>query len=138
MLHYKRSFVAFNNLVLELTPFLQSNCLDPIKTQLEIKKIIVIVIYWFAHGFSATHMVDRFNVGASTIRKCVDIVYDVLIDKDKLFNKYINILLGQCLKDIIAHFEHLTSIRNIWGVVDGIHIPLVDLPSKKVMLVIGK
>jgi hypothetical protein len=83
-------------------------------------------------------MVDRFNVGASTIRKCVDIVYDVLIDKDKLFNKYINILLGQCLKDIIAHFEHLTSIRNIWGVVDGIHIPLVDLPSKKVMLVIGK
>jgi hypothetical protein len=45
LLHYKRSFVAFNNLVLELTPFLQSNCLDPIKTQLEIKKIIVIVIY---------------------------------------------------------------------------------------------
>jgi hypothetical protein len=43
-------------------------------------------------------------VGALTIKKYVDIVYDVLIDKDKLFNKYINIPSGQCLKDIIAHF----------------------------------
>ncbi len=77
-------------------------------------------------------------MGASTIRKYVDIVYDVLIDKDKLFNKYINIPSGQCLKNIIAHFEHLTSIPNICGAVDGTHIPLVDLSSKKVTLVIGK
>jgi hypothetical protein len=39
LLHYKISFEAFNNLVLELTHFLQSSCLNPIKTQLEIKKI---------------------------------------------------------------------------------------------------
>jgi hypothetical protein len=77
-------------------------------------------------------------VGALTIKKYVDIVYDVLIDKDKLFNKYINIPSGQCLKDIIAHFEHLKGIPNICGVIDGTHIPLVDLPSKKVMFVIGK
>jgi hypothetical protein len=62
----------------------------------------------------------------------------VLINKDKLSNKYINIPLGQCLKDIIAHFEHLTSIPNICGVIDGTHIPLVDLPSKRITLVIGK
>jgi hypothetical protein len=36
-------------------------------------------------------MANRFNVSASTIRKYVDIVYDVLINKDKLFSKYINI-----------------------------------------------
>jgi hypothetical protein len=73
-------------------------------------------------------------VGASTIKKYVDVVYDVLIDKDKLSNKYITIPLGQCLKDIIAHFEHLTGIPNICGVIDRTHIPLVDHPSKKVML----
>jgi hypothetical protein len=67
LLHYKISFGAFNNLVLELTHFLQSSCLNPIKTQLEIKKIMAIVIYRFAHGFSVTHMADRFNVGALTI-----------------------------------------------------------------------
>ncbi len=101
LLHYIMSFEAFNNLVLELTHFLQSSCLNPIKPQLEIRKIVAIVIYWFVHGFSATHMVDRFNVGGSTIKKYVDIVCDVLTDKDKLFSKYINIPSCQHLKDII-------------------------------------
>jgi hypothetical protein len=58
LLHYKVSFEAYNNLVLELTPFLQSSCLNCIKTQLEIKKIMAIVIYRFAHGFNVTHMAD--------------------------------------------------------------------------------
>jgi len=33
-----------------------------------------------AHGTSATHMVDWFNVATSTIRKYVDIVFDALCD----------------------------------------------------------
>ncbi len=76
---------------------------------------MVIVIHQSVHGFSATHMVDRFNVGASIIRKYVDIVCDVLIDKHKLVNEYNNIPLNQCLRDIIAHFENLTCILNICG-----------------------
>jgi hypothetical protein len=36
-----------------------------------------------------------------------------LIDKDNLFNKYISILLGQCLKDTIVCFENLICIPNI-------------------------
>jgi hypothetical protein len=95
------------------------------------------MIYRFAHGFSATHMVDQFNVAALTIKKYVDIVCNVLIDKDKLFIKYINIPLGH-LKDIIAHFENLTSIPNICGAINGTHIFLANLPSKKVRLVINK
>jgi hypothetical protein len=31
LLHYIMSFEFFNNLVLELTPFLQSSCLNPIR-----------------------------------------------------------------------------------------------------------
>jgi hypothetical protein len=76
-------------------------------------------------------------VGVSTIRKYVDIVCDVLIDKDNLFNKYISIHLGQSLKDIIVHFENLTSIPNICGTIYGTHILLADLSSKKVTLAIG-
>jgi hypothetical protein len=82
-------------------------------------------------------MVDRFNVGASTIRKYVDIVYNVLMDKDNLFNKYISIPSGQHLKDIIACFENLIGIPNICGVIDGTHIPLANFPSKKITVVIG-
>jgi hypothetical protein len=58
LLHYRMSFEAFNNLVLEFTPFLQPSCLNPISSQLEIKKIVTIVIYRFAHGFSTTHMTN--------------------------------------------------------------------------------
>jgi len=76
-------------------------------------------------------------VGVSTIKKYVDIVCDVLIDKDNLFGKYITIPSGQHLKDIIVCFENLICISNICGTIDGIHIPLADLPNKKITLVIG-
>jgi hypothetical protein len=59
------------------------------------------------------------------------------IMKKELINKYINIHLSQCLKDIVVHFENLIGIPNIYGAIDGIHIPLEKLPNKRVKLVIG-
>jgi hypothetical protein len=41
------------------------------------------------------------------------------------------------LKDIIARFKDLIGILNICGAIDGIHIPLVDFPNKKVTLIVG-
>jgi hypothetical protein len=41
------------------------------------------------------------------------------------------------LKDIITCFENLTSTPNICEAIDGTHIPLVDLPSKRITLVVG-
>jgi hypothetical protein len=76
---------------------------------------MAIVIHWFAHGFSVTHMAGWFNVGDSTIRKYVDIVCDLLIDNNKLINKYICILIYQRLRDIIARFENLIGILDICG-----------------------
>jgi hypothetical protein len=96
---------------------------------------VVIVIFQFAHGFNVTQMANQFNVSASRIRKYVDIVCDVLIDKDKLFSKYISIPSSKSFKDIIVRFENFTNILNICGVIDGIHIPLPDFPSKKVKLI---
>jgi len=52
------------------------------------------VIYKLAHGTSAIHMVDWFNVATSTIRKYVDIVFDALCDQNKLFSNYISIPYG--------------------------------------------
>jgi hypothetical protein len=40
------------------------------------------------------------------------------------------------LKDIIACLKNITSIPNICGDIDGIHILLTNLPNKKVKLVI--
>jgi hypothetical protein len=58
------------------------------------------VIYGLADGTSATHMADWFNVGASTIKKYVDIVCDALCDKNKMFNKYVSIPVGGCLQEL--------------------------------------
>ncbi len=66
LLHYKMNCETFNNLVLEDT-FVQSSCLNHVRSQLKIKKIVTIVIYQFVHGFSTLHMIDQFNVGASII-----------------------------------------------------------------------
>ncbi len=89
--YYKMSFEAFNNLIEELTPFFQSQRVNLVQPQVVTIKIVAIVIYRLAHGTNATHMANQFNVGASTIRKYVDIVCDTLCDKNTLFNKYINI-----------------------------------------------
>jgi hypothetical protein len=53
------------------------------------------VLYRFAHGVSPDpHISDRLQAGGSTLRKYVDIVYDVLTSTDKLFSKCINIPTG--------------------------------------------
>jgi hypothetical protein len=82
-------------------------------------------------------MVDQFNVSVLTIKKNVDIAYNVLIHKDKLSNKYISIPSFQHLKNIIACFEEITSLFNICGVIDGTHIPFANLPLKTITLAIG-
>lgn len=53
------------------------------------------------------HVANWFNVGASIIIRYVDIICDVLINKNELFDKNINIPFNECLNDINACFENL-------------------------------
>jgi hypothetical protein len=52
--------------MLKLIPFFQSQCLNLMRPQLKIKKIVATVFYKFVHEHSAAPIVDCFNVGAST------------------------------------------------------------------------
>jgi hypothetical protein len=61
-------------------------------------------------------------VGASTIKKYVDIVCDVFIDRNFFGNKYINIAIVNQLRLIIYEFHELTSLPNICGSIDETHI----------------
>jgi len=131
LMYYRMTFDAFNVLVEELTPFLKSECLHPVRSPLKVRKIVVIVLYMFAHGLSPKHMLDKFDVGTSTICKYVDIVCDVLCNKDKLFDKYIKIPTGDHLLHIIQQFEDLTGLPNICGAIDGTHIPLAERPNRR-------
>jgi hypothetical protein len=77
-------------------------------------------------------MAHHFNVGALTIQKYVDIICNVLIDRNNFFSKYIKIPTWNRLKLMIKEFQELISLLNICRSIDGTHVPLVDLPSKKV------
>ncbi len=41
-LYYRMSYETFNNLVEELTPFLKSQCMNPVRPQLEIRKLWIL------------------------------------------------------------------------------------------------
>ncbi len=133
--YYKMNFEAFNNLVKELTSFLQSQCVNLVLPQVKIRKIVAIVIYRLVHGTSATHMADLFNVKASTVKKYVDIVCDALCDKNKLFSRYISISCNDHIQKIIDHFHDLINMLNICGAIDGTHISSASFPHKRVTLV---
>ena len=91
-------------------------------------------IYRLAHGHSLKHMADRFKVEASIIKKYIDIVYDIITDREKLFNHYIAIPSKDHLQGIINDFEELIGLSNICGAIDGTHVSLAKHPSKKITL----
>lgn len=61
-----KRIIIFQILMLKLIPFFQSQCLNLMRPQLKIKKIVATVFYKFVHEHSAAPIVDCFNVGAST------------------------------------------------------------------------
>jgi hypothetical protein len=91
----------YDILLEKLIPYLQSQCFNLVRPHLKVKNIVVFVFYKFANGHSASHMVDCFNVGASSIRKYVNIVCDVFTNINKLFNKYTNNPIRNQLKLMI-------------------------------------
>jgi hypothetical protein len=95
------------------------------------------VLYKFAHGLSPKHVSNRFDVGASIVCNYVDIVCDVLCNKDKLFDKYIKTSTKDRLLHIVQQFEDLTSLPNICGAIDGTHIPLPKRPNRKYTIAIA-
>jgi hypothetical protein len=129
------TYRAFMYLVNELEHFVKSRATMFVRVPLELRKAIGLVLYWFAHGVSANIIANRFNVGASTMHKYVDIVVDPLISKDKLFSWYIFIPHGPCLLRIMHGFFHACGLPNVCGTIDGSYIPLSQKPHKWVITV---
>ena len=80
---YRMSPDAFDYLTDILTPYLRSQFLHLVRPQLETRKIVAIVLYRLAHGYSPHYITDRFKVGGSIVCKYVDIVCNILSNKDK-------------------------------------------------------
>jgi len=93
------------------------------------------VLYWFAHGTNATHIVDWFNIGASNVRKYIDIVCDILCDKRRYLPSTLIFCGGEHLHKIFACFCDIMGISTICEAIDGTHISLTDLPNKRMTFV---
>jgi hypothetical protein len=79
-------------------------------------------------------MANIYNVGAFIIQEYIDIVCEILVDKDKPYKIYIYPPTRQCLLSIIEGFRDLTSIHQITCLIVGTHVPLSFRPSRRITI----
>lgn len=81
------------------------------------------------------HLWQTDYIGASIVRKHMNIIVDVLSDERTLFIQYICILLGNRLQHMIDRFQFTCGFPNIASAIDGTHIPLARKPNRHDTLV---
>ena len=125
---YRMSFLAFKQLVAELTPFLRPTAQMFVRPPIPIRKQVCLVLYRLAHGYSCKAMNMLYGCGESTIRKYTLIVCRVLSPRNGQFHAYVHARRGHRLMDVIRKFKGLTGLPNVVGAIDGTHIPLSTRP----------
>ncbi len=83
-------------------------------------------MYTLVHAISAEWMANLYNVETSTIWKYTIVVCEILGNRDKLFDIYIQILCPSRLCSIIKKFGDIIALQNIVGVINGTYIPLFE------------
>jgi hypothetical protein len=87
---FKMTFMTFEHLVMELTPFLIPTIPHVVSSRppLSIRKQIKLVIYRLAYGLSCKKIQDLYGSGAFTIRKYTMRICRVLSNHEGLFGVY--------------------------------------------------
>ena len=127
---YKMSFLAFEHLVSELTPFLRPTADMFVRSPVPVRKQISLVVYRLAQGLFCKAMDDLYGYGQFTLRKYTLIICKVLSPQDGLFRRYIHTPTGHRLTDTIRKFCDIIGLPNIVGAIDGTHIPLSCKPQR--------
>ena len=97
--NYRMSFLAFEHLVSELTPFLRPTADMFVQPLVPITKQISLVVYWLAQGLSCKAIDDLYGCGQSIIKKYTLIICKVLSSQDGLLRRYIHAPTGHRLTD---------------------------------------
>lgn len=122
---YRMSFLAFEQLVAELTPFLRPTAQMFVRPPIPIGKQMCLIVYRLAHDFSCKAMNNLYGYRLSIIRKYTLIICRILYSRNGLFGTYIHAPRGHRLMNIICRFRDLTGLPNVVSAIDGIHIHFV-------------
>jgi hypothetical protein len=128
--NYRMSYMTFEELVEDLTPFIKQKDTRWRKA-IPVDKAVAMVLFRLAHGYSPKHVGRFYGVGGSTVIKYTTLIVDALSDQNKLRGKYIQVPSGTNLKRIIARFKAGTGLDNMCGSIDGSHIKLYKKPASK-------
>jgi hypothetical protein len=79
------------------------------------------------------HIQGRLQIAAFTLRKYIDIICNILANRNKLFSTCISIFSRDRLQAIIEDFRDITSLPNICGLINDMHILLADRPNRRVI-----
>jgi hypothetical protein len=102
--NYRMSYMTFEELVEELTPFIKQKDTKWRKA-IPVDKAVAMVLFCLAHGYSPKHVGRFYGVGGSKVIKYTNMIADALSDPNKLRNKHIQVPVGTNLKRIIARFK---------------------------------
>jgi hypothetical protein len=78
------TFLTFEYLLQELTPFICSSTTQFVRTPIPLNKVVKMVLYRLTHGISLERMSALYGVSAFIIMKYTYVVCDVLSNGDKL------------------------------------------------------
>jgi hypothetical protein len=90
-----------------------------------------------AHGVRPKLVANLFYARAPIVRKYINIVFDILSNKDKLYVVYIHTLTSECFKFVIEIFKDIPNIQQVCGVADGIHLLLSYRLVKRIIIVVS-
>ncbi len=85
---------CIENPIQQITPFITHSPIF-VWEPFPIHKVVKIVLYRLIHGIRSKLMVNLYNLDVSTIQKYINIMCEILLDKDKIYKIYIHLPIGQ-------------------------------------------
>ena len=123
---FRISKATFQQLVVELSPTLQYDERPDGKEGLNVRKQILVFLWYIANQDSMREISKLFGISKSTVFRCIRRVSDALCDLKSKLIKWPDIETQQNISEDI---ENQCKIPNVIGFIDGTHIRLSCSPN---------
>jgi len=110
---YKMTFLAFEYLLQELTPFIYPSATQFVRTPYLFRKAVKMVLHRLTHGIFLERTNALYGVNASTIRKYTSIVMFCLMVTNNFQFMFTLLLEIDCLTSLSDFVTH-RSVANLW------------------------